>query len=187
MRAGLAALALALPAVAAAHPLGNFTVNRYAALRVEAGMLSVRYVVDMAEIPAYQEIAALDRNRNGALDPDERDAYLGRKPGELAENLALTIDGTVVPLVPRAQSLELPAGAGGLPTLRLEVFLAAPLPSIPARSSSATGTLPGGPAGGRWSPTRARAWHSPTRACRAWTGARRCVRTPPTSSRARRR
>ena len=27
MRAGLAALALALPAVAAAHPLGNFTVN----------------------------------------------------------------------------------------------------------------------------------------------------------------
>jgi len=131
MRPGLAALALALPAVAAAHPLGNFTVNRYAALRVEARMLSVRYVVDMAEIPAYQEIAALDRNRNGALDPDERDAYLGRKPGELAENLALTIDGTVVPLVPRAQSLELPAGAGGLPTLRLEVFLAAPLPEHP--------------------------------------------------------
>jgi len=131
MRAGLAALALALPAVAAAHPLGNFTVNRYAALRVEAGMLSVRYVVDMAEIPAYQEIAALDRNRNGALDPDERDAYLGREPGELARNLALTVDGTVVTLVPRAQSLELPAGAGGLPTLRLEVFLTAPLPEHP--------------------------------------------------------
>ena len=131
MRAGLAALALALPAVAAAHPLGNFTVNRYAALRVEARMLSVRYVVDMAEIPAYQEIAALDRNRNGALDPDERDAYLGRKPGELARKLALTVDGTVVTLAPRAQSLELPAGAGGLPTLRLEVFLTAPLPEHP--------------------------------------------------------
>ncbi len=34
MRPGLAALALALPVVAAAHPLGNFTVRRYAALRV---------------------------------------------------------------------------------------------------------------------------------------------------------
>jgi len=131
MRSGLAVLALALPAVAAAHPLGNFTVNRYAALRVEARMLSVRYVVDMAEIPAYQEIAALDRNRNGALDPEERDAYLGRAPGELARELALTVDGTAVPLAPRAQSLELPAGAGGLPTLRLEVFLTAPLPEHP--------------------------------------------------------
>ena len=131
MRSGLAVLALALPAVAAAHPLGNFSVNRYAALRVEARMLSVRYVVDMAEIPAYQEIAALDRNRNGALDPEERDAYLGRAPGELARELALTVDGTAVPLAPRAQSLELPAGAGGLPTLRLEVFLTAPLPEHP--------------------------------------------------------
>src|SRR5438046_2603429 len=131
MRPGLAALALALPAVAAAHPLGNFSVNRYAALRVEARMLSVRYVVDMAEIPAYQEIAALDRNRNGALDPEERDAYLGRAPGALARELALTVDGTAVPLAPRAQSLELPAGAGGLPTLRLEVCLTAPLPEHP--------------------------------------------------------
>src|SRR5207247_2166801 len=49
MRSGLAVLALALPAVAAAHPLGNFTVNRYAALRVEARMLSVRYVADREE------------------------------------------------------------------------------------------------------------------------------------------
>ncbi|HYY06705.1 MAG TPA: sulfite exporter TauE/SafE family protein [Candidatus Limnocylindria bacterium] len=131
MRLRLAALVLALPAAAAAHPLGNFTVNRWAALRVEPRTLSVRYVVDMAEIPAYQEIAAADRNRNGTLDPDERDAYLGRKPTELAQNLTLTVDGAAVPLAPRAESLELPAGAGGLPTLRLEVFLTAPLPEHP--------------------------------------------------------
>src|SRR5439155_1565601 len=86
---------------------------------------------DMAEIPAYQEIAAIDGNRNGVLDPEERDAYLGRKPGELARNLSLTVDGTVLPLAPRAQGLELPPGAGGLPTLRLEVFLTAPLPERP--------------------------------------------------------
>ena len=131
MRLALAALGLVLPAVAAAHPLGNFTVNRYAALRIEPRVLSVRYVVDMAEIPTYQEIAAIDRNRNGVLDPEERDAYLGRKPGELARNLSLTVDGAVLPLVPRAQGLELPPGAGGLPTLRLEVLLTAPLPERP--------------------------------------------------------
>ena len=131
MRRGLVVLALCLPAVAAAHPLGNFTVNRYAALRVEARLLSVRYVVDLAEIPAYEEIAASDANRNGALDPDERDAYLARRPAEVAQNLALTVDGTAVTLAPRAQSLELPPGVGGLPTLRLEVFLIAPLPERP--------------------------------------------------------
>src|SRR5262245_49453094 len=49
------ALALVvLPALAAAHPLGNFTVNRYAALHVGARSATVRYVVDMAEIPAFQ-------------------------------------------------------------------------------------------------------------------------------------
>jgi nickel/cobalt exporter len=128
MRRVLAALAVALPTLAAAHPLGNFTVNRYSAVRVETRSLSVRYVVDMAEIPAYEEIAAIDRNGNGALDPDERGAYLSRRPAELARGLALTVDGEPLALTPQAQGLELPPGAGGLPTLRLEIFLTAPLP-----------------------------------------------------------
>ncbi len=131
MRPGLAALVLALPAVAAAHPLGNFTVNRYAALRVEVNAVSVRYVVDMAEIPAYQEITAADADRNGALDAAEREAYLARRPEELARGLWLAVDGTAVALVLHGQNLELPPGAGGLPTLRLEVFLTASLPDSP--------------------------------------------------------
>src|SRR5207247_1893794 len=56
---------------------------------------------------------------------------LARKPGELARNLSLAVDGTTVPLAPAAQSLELTPGAGGLPTLRLEIFLTAPLPARP--------------------------------------------------------
>ena len=42
------------PAIASAHPLGNFTVNTYAGLRVEPTRVSVDYVVDMAEIPTLQ-------------------------------------------------------------------------------------------------------------------------------------
>ena len=38
-----------IPAVAGAHPLGNFTVNRYAGLRVGSKAVSIDYVVDMAE------------------------------------------------------------------------------------------------------------------------------------------
>src|SRR5262249_44223427 len=42
---GLFALAfVAVPALVTAHPLGNFTVNRYAALHVTPDVLAVRYV-----------------------------------------------------------------------------------------------------------------------------------------------
>ena len=48
----LVALLLAAGAArAAAHPLGNFTVNTYSGLRVGPDRLVVDYVVDMAEIP----------------------------------------------------------------------------------------------------------------------------------------
>ena len=123
------ALALAVPALAEAHPLGNFTINRYAALRVEPGTLALRYVVDMAEIPAFQEIAAIDRNGDGVIDADERDGYLERMPVELARGLVLTVDGTPLALAPGTRRLELPPGAGGLPTLRLEVLFAGRLPA----------------------------------------------------------
>src|SRR5204862_220601 len=46
--------ALALPAAASAHPLGNFTVNHFARVQVSGHTLYVRYVLDMAEIPTYQ-------------------------------------------------------------------------------------------------------------------------------------
>jgi ABC-type nickel/cobalt efflux system permease component RcnA len=128
MRAWLVAVVL-LPMTAGAHPLGNFTINRWAALHVEAQAVSLRYVVDMAEIPAFQEIAASRRNGSGTLEPDERDAYLRRMPAELARKLVLTVDGTAVRLTPGTAGLELPPGAGGLPTLRLDVSYTAPLPS----------------------------------------------------------
>ena len=76
---GLALLAaLALPAGAAAHPLGNFTVNRYAGIEVAGSSTYVRYALDLAEIPTYQLGAEV------------------RAPGyasTLARRLELTLDG----------------------------------------------------------------------------------------------
>jgi hypothetical protein len=77
----LAALALPLltPASkAAAHPLGNFTINRYSRLEIGASEVRLRYVLDIAEIPAFQEGARIDRDGDGAFSETERDAYLGR-------------------------------------------------------------------------------------------------------------
>jgi hypothetical protein len=42
--------ALLLGSPAAAHPLGNFTTNQYAGLRVTAAGVDIDYVLDLAEL-----------------------------------------------------------------------------------------------------------------------------------------
>ena len=57
--AALAALLLGLlPLSALAHPLGNFSVNRYSRLEVGTNALLVRYVLDMAEVPPSKRCSA---------------------------------------------------------------------------------------------------------------------------------
>ncbi len=58
-----------------AHPLGNFTINHYAGLQVSPDSISIDYVLDMAEIPAFQEITAFDANGNGQADSAEAAGY----------------------------------------------------------------------------------------------------------------
>jgi nickel/cobalt exporter len=52
--AGVVAVVLLAPTLAAAHPLGNFTINRYAAIELTPGQVRIGYVVDMAEIPTVR-------------------------------------------------------------------------------------------------------------------------------------
>jgi len=44
---------LVLPTVAAAHPLGNFTVNRFSRIEVSGPRLYFVYVLDLADIPTF--------------------------------------------------------------------------------------------------------------------------------------
>jgi nickel/cobalt exporter len=102
----LAILATLLaPAAAAAHPLGNFTVNRFSAIEASGGRLYVKQVLDLAEIPTFQEGKRV------------------RGPGfarELAGRLRLTIDGRPARLRLVDSATHLRPGAGGLKTLRFE-------------------------------------------------------------------
>ena len=50
----VALAALVFPAAALAHPLGNFTINRFTRLEVSGHRVYARYVLDMAEIPTFQ-------------------------------------------------------------------------------------------------------------------------------------
>jgi nickel/cobalt exporter len=111
--------ALALPALAAAHPLGNFTINRFSRVEAPGPRVYVRYVLDMAEIPTFQA---------GRVDVH---AYARR----IARNAHLVVDGRPASLVPVRTALAHPLGAGGLHTTRLEVVLAGP--RLPGRASVA--------------------------------------------------
>ena len=81
MLAGLVALMLAVgtPLVASAHPLGNFTINRYSKLTVGAQRLELLYVLDMAEIPAHAERAQMDADGDGNLSTAEVPPLPGRR------------------------------------------------------------------------------------------------------------
>ena len=43
-----------------AHPMGNFSVNHYSKVTIKRGNVEVRYLIDMAEIPTFQEIRQFD-------------------------------------------------------------------------------------------------------------------------------
>jgi ABC-type nickel/cobalt efflux system permease component RcnA len=113
-------LAAHLTAPAAfAHPLGNFTVNHSAELRLTADTLVVDYVLDLAEIPALQALAALDANGNGQPDETEQAAYRVEQCAAIQAGLTARANGASLTLAAGASELSFPPGAGGLPTLRL--------------------------------------------------------------------
>ncbi len=127
--------ALAVPAApAAAHPLGNFSVNHLSVVRVSADRVDVRYVLDQAEIPTAQERGL------------GRAEVLRRKLAEVSGGLELEVDGRKVALEPAgAPRLSFPEGAGGLPTTRLELALtAAAERRAPGRSAGRHLPRPGG-------------------------------------------
>jgi nickel/cobalt transporter (NicO) family protein len=109
--------ALVVPAVGAAHPLGNFTINRFSRIELSGPRVYVLYVLDMAEIPTFQA---------GPIAPQ---AYARR----IAKGTHLTIDGRSARLLPVATALAHPPGAGGLRTTRLEVSLRGPRLAHPAQ------------------------------------------------------
>jgi nickel/cobalt exporter len=109
----LAGVALAVPALAQAHPLGNFTINHYSRVQPSGDRVYVLYVLDMAEIPTFRE-------RQTMGSPQKYAAATARS---VARQLALVVDGKRLTLRPVDQAIAFPPGVGGLDTLRLEVVL----------------------------------------------------------------
>ncbi|WP_033312812.1 nickel transporter [Streptomyces iakyrus] len=115
------ALTLLPAATASAHPLGNFTVNRYDGLVAAPGELRVHHVEDLAEIPATQ--AGPDIKRLGIA------LWARQRCATAAEDSRATVDGREVALTAERSKARVRPGQAGLDTLRVECELTAALPA----------------------------------------------------------
>ena len=102
-----------------AHPLGNFSVNQYSRLTIERSQIKLRQVLDLAEIPTFQESAAIDANRDGKLSQEELNGYAANLTPNYTGNLRLTLNGETVSVKAISSEATLGVGAGGLPILRI--------------------------------------------------------------------
>ncbi|MCX5089225.1 sulfite exporter TauE/SafE family protein [Streptomyces sp. NBC_00365] len=114
------ALVLVPTAAASAHPLGNFTVNRYDGLVAAPGQLRVDHVEDLAEIPATQ--AKPDLKKLGMTD------WARQRCETAATGSKVTVDGHPAALSVATSRAKLRPGQAGLNTLRVECRLTAALP-----------------------------------------------------------
>jgi ABC-type nickel/cobalt efflux system permease component RcnA len=120
------ALLVGVPAAASAHPLGNFTVNRYSGVVVSPESVTVDHVLDIAEIPTAQRSPAIDTSGDGILSRSELAAWAVSVCSDATRSLRLTVDGSAADLAVRSSAARTLAGQAGLPTLRLECLLSAP-------------------------------------------------------------
>ena len=82
--------------------------------------MSVRYVLDMAEIPTFQRRQIVDANGDGRISAAEAASESKRLVAIVAPHLRLLADGRPVRLVISEQHVRFPRGQGGLSTTRLD-------------------------------------------------------------------
>jgi len=139
--AAIAGAILMIGAPAQAHPLGNFTINTYDGLRVSPSRLLVDHVIDMAEIPTFQQRSAIDTNHDGTISGAESTMYAAGACASVARDLTVKADGRALALTVEQSQVSFPPGAGGLPTMRVTCSLEGALSSSPHRLSFADPTF----------------------------------------------
>jgi nickel/cobalt exporter len=115
-----------IPRIAHAHPMGNFSINHYTKIVAGARDVELDYIIDMAEIPTFQETkegGLVTKTGDPALAP-----YLARQADSLKGGLALDADGQPLKLECVLRQAIFPPGAGGLPTMKMGFVYRASLP-----------------------------------------------------------
>ncbi len=110
-----------------AHPMGNFSVNHYSRITLGPDGITVQYFIDLAEIPAYQEL------QQGNITANPKDPavlrFVAIRGAELGHGLSLVVNGTLAPLRLKSSDVIFPPGAGGLPTMKMGFVYEAAYPA----------------------------------------------------------
>jgi nickel/cobalt transporter (NicO) family protein len=120
----LTAMVLARPVEA--HPMGNFSINHYAKIVAGAETIELDYIIDMAEIPTFQEVQAnglVPKVGNPSITP-----YLAHQADRLSNEIVLGVGGHPLRLEVVSRQAIFPPGAGGLPTMKMGFVYRARLP-----------------------------------------------------------
>ena len=122
---------------AAAHPLGNFSVNHLNTLTFTADQIMNDVVIDFAEIPTAQDRPTVDADGNGEVARAELAAHGAAECAAFVAAGNLTIDGVVVALDVETSSYVYESGQAGLETSRLECRLVADIERGPTATADA--------------------------------------------------
>ena len=124
----LGAIVFGAPRAANAHPMGNFSINHYARIMANKDALEIRYLLDMAEIPTFQEF-----QRTGMVpkvgDPSVEN-YLKISAEALKQHLRLKANGQPLQLEVISHDAIFPPGAGGLSTMKVGFLYRSSLPPV---------------------------------------------------------
>jgi ABC-type nickel/cobalt efflux system permease component RcnA len=124
----IAGLLVVAPPVVLAHPMGNFSISHFAGLSIETGAVELRYILDIAEIPTFQEM------QTAGIVPVPDDPrvvrYLASKAEALKGGLLLTVNGRPLSLATVSENVIFPPGAGNLPTMKIGVVYRATLTGV---------------------------------------------------------
>ena len=117
----LGAIGAGLPAAVLAHPLGNFTINHYAGITVGRDQVLLDVVIDMAEIPTFQERLKIDIDGDGDVSDEEAAAAAPAECAAEASALRLAVGGSPISVGSASRAaISFPPGLGGLSTMRIE-------------------------------------------------------------------
>jgi ABC-type nickel/cobalt efflux system permease component RcnA len=124
---------LIAPPAALAHPMGNFSVNHYCKILINPNRIELDYIIDMAEIPTFQEIQ--QSGILARLDDPALGGYLERQSETLKQGLRLVVAAQPLDLHTVLRQVIFPPGAGGLPTMKLGFVYQATVPAAFGASS----------------------------------------------------
>ncbi len=108
------------------HPMGNFSISHYAGIHIRPDSVELDYLIDMAEIPTFQEMQQSGMPTDSG-DPQVAKYLRGRL--QISRRVcSLMLDGRVLVLEPVSQQAIFPQGAGDLPTMKMGFVYRAQLP-----------------------------------------------------------